>query len=159
MFGATDPETDELGLWRLGSLHLLEDPGDGARNREATSGGMIGPMANVQPPSGRFGCLTAIMGAVVLAAIVVLVVFVGVFVLAIAAALVVVGLIAIGVDRLMLAVSPKRRARRESQARAFLWRYGPANAGEVIETTAVDATEESRDPAHKDRKPDQMGPQ
>jgi predicted lipid-binding transport protein (Tim44 family) len=112
-------------------------------------------MANAQPPSARFGCLGMIVGAVVLGVIVALVVFAGLFVLAIAAALLVIGLVIVGVDRLMLKVSPKRRERRESQARAFVWRYGPTQGANVIDATAIDATDRPTDPDPRDGKPDQ----
>jgi hypothetical protein len=119
-------------------------------------GGMIGHMAAPQPPAGRFGCLGMVVGTVVLAAIVVLVIFAGIFVLGLVAALVVVGLVVVAVDRVMLALSPKRRARRANQSRAFVWRYGAAQAGDVIDATAIEATEGPNDRADDDPDPDQL---
>ena len=93
-------------------------------------------------PAG-FGCLGMIVGALVVAAVVVLVVFVGVIALGILAALLVVGLLVFAVDRVLLALSPKRRERRAAQSRAFIWQFGQVRPDEVIDTTAIDTTEES----------------
>ena len=60
-------------------------------------------------PAG-IGCLGTVVGLVVLVGVVVLVLFVGFVALAVVAGLVVVGLIVWAVDRLLLALSPKRRA-------------------------------------------------
>jgi hypothetical protein len=110
-------------------------------------------MANdARPPAGP-GCLGAVIGAVVLVVIVVLVAFVGVVVLAVVAALVVVGLVAYGVDRLLLALSPKRRERRANQTRAVLWQFGQGPGGDVIDVSAT----ESADPAG-DADRDRLGP-
>jgi len=133
-------------------------------------------MANEQRPPAGIGCLSTVLGAVVLIGVVVLVFFVGFLALAVVAALVLVGLVVWGVDRLLLAVSPKRRARRDEAQRAFLWQFGrvqggdagpfgPSGAagpfgppGEVIDTTATDApTDPSADRA-VDGDPDQLGP-
>ena len=76
------------------------------------------------------GCLGSILGVIVVAAIVVAVATVGLIVLAVVAAAVVVGLIVLAVDRLLLALSPKRRKRREDLIQS--WGFG----SRVIDTTA-----------------------
>jgi hypothetical protein len=96
-----------------------------------------------------------VAGVLVLVAIVVTVVFVGVVALGIAAAVLVVGLVALAIDRVLLALSPKRRERRVSQQRMFLWRSGPFPGGPVIETTATDATPTGDQPGVLERKPDE----
>ena len=117
---------------------------------------------------GGIGCLSSIVGLVVLAGVVVLVFFVGFIVLAIVAAIVVVGLIAWAVDRLLLALSPKRRARRDAAQRAFMLRFramstdggpfGGAVSGEVIDTTATDASADPTDTGPTGDDPDELGP-
>lgn len=94
---------------------------------------------DTRAPAG-IGCLGTLLGLVALAAIVVLVFFVGFLALAVVAALVVVGLVALAVDRVLLALSPKRRARREAQRRMSAWRFGTSVPGGVIDTTATDTT-------------------
>ena len=121
-------------------------------------------------PAG-IGCLSSVVGLLVLAGVVVLVFFVGFIVLAVVAALIVVGLLVWAVDRLLLALSPKRRARREAGQRAVIWRFrgmstgagpfGGRDPGEVIDTTATDMSADPIDPidpwsARDD--PDQLGP-
>jgi len=76
------------------------------------------------------GCLGSILGVIVLVAVVVAVATVGLIVVAVVAAAVVVGLIVLAVDRLLLALSPKRRKRREDLMRS--WGVG----SRVIDTTA-----------------------
>ena len=110
-------------------------------------------MANAERPQGGIGCLSLIVGAIALAAIVVLVFFVGLIALAVLAAILVVGFVALAVDRVLLALSPKRRERRSSQSRAFMWSFGQIQPGQVIDATAIDANEGSGDPA-----PDEEGP-
>ncbi len=75
----------------------------------------------------------AIFVGMVLAAI-----FAGLIVLGIVAAVVVIGLIVLAVDRLLLAISPKRRERRANLTRSFVvWRTDqPTGSGPVIDTTA-----------------------
>jgi hypothetical protein len=71
-------------------------------------------------------------------AVVVAAVFAGLIVLGIFAALVVIGLAALAVDRLLLAISPKRRERRAKSQRSFIvWGTGrPPPSGPIIDTTA-----------------------
>jgi len=123
--------------------------------------------SNERVPGG-IGCLSTIVGLVVLAGVVVLVFFVGFIVLAIVAALVVVGLIAWAVDRVLLALSPKRRARRDAAQRAFIWRFGgmstdggpfgDAVSGEIIDTTATDAPTDPTNTGSTGDDPDELGP-
>jgi hypothetical protein len=91
-------------------------------------------------PRGQrgIGCLASILGVVAFVAVVVAAVFAGVIVLGIFAALVVIGLAAIAVDRLLLAISPKRRERRAKLQRSFIvWGTGrPPQSGPIIDTTA-----------------------
>ena len=118
-------------------------------------------------PAG-IGCLSTVVGLVVLAGVVVLVFFVGVIALAVVAALVVVGLIVWAVDRLLLALSPRRRARREAAQRAVTWRFGGTSTGagpfggavpgEVIDTTATEASAGPVDGWPSGDDPDQIGP-
>ncbi len=115
------------------------------------------PQLGPSGTSGRgLGCLGSIVGALVVAAVVVAVATVGLVVLAVVAAVVAVGMIAFAVDRLLLAVSPKRRKRREDLMRSWglgglggLGRTGdtghvggPADGGQVIDTTATVETQE-----------------
>jgi type IV secretory pathway VirB3-like protein len=91
-------------------------------------------------PRGRpgVGCVGSLVGLVVFVAVVVATVFAGLIVLGIVAALVVIGLIAFAIDRLLLAISPKRRERRAAMQRSFvIWGAGvPPPAGGIIDTTA-----------------------
>ena len=113
-------------------------------------------MATDERAPGGVGCLSMIIGVVVLAAIVVLIFFVGIIVLGVVAALLVIGLIVVAVDRVLLALSPKRRERRAEQ-RTSLWRFGQAPSGVVIDTAAIDTTE---GPQHggPGRGPNPLGP-
>jgi hypothetical protein len=90
-------------------------------------------------PAG-IGCLSTIVGVVVLAGIAVLVFLVGFVVLAVVAGLALVGLVVWAVDRVLLALSPARRERRAAQTQAFVWRFTQQPSGDVIDTTAVDTT-------------------
>jgi O-antigen ligase len=118
-------------------------------------------------PAG-IGCLSTVVGLVVLVGVVVLVFFVGFIALAVVAALVVVGLVVWAVDRLLLALSPKRRARREAAQRAVIWRFGGMSTGagpfggtvpgEVIDTTASDTPADPNDKWSTGDEPDQLGP-
>ncbi len=97
-------------------------------------------MANsARPPTGS-GCLGTIVGLVVLAAIVVLGFFVGFIVLGVIAALLVVGLVAWAVDRILLALSPKRRDRRAAWGRVTVWRPGQVPPDGAVDATAIDVT-------------------
>jgi high-affinity Fe2+/Pb2+ permease len=110
-------------------------------------------MANEERPPTGIGCLSLIIGAVVLVAIAVLVFFVGLVALGILAAILVIGFVALAVDRVLLALSPKRRERRANQSRAFVWTFGQM-PGQVIDTTAIDSSQGVASPA-----PDEEGPQ
>jgi hypothetical protein len=98
-------------------------------------------------PPGRsgpgLGCLGPILGFVVLVVIVAAVATIGLVVLAVLAVAAVVGLVVVAVDRLLLALSPRRRERRDDLLRS--WGLG---GGRVIDSTAIDttATVEVRDP-------------
>jgi type IV secretory pathway VirB3-like protein len=120
---------------------------------------MIGYMANEERPPTGFGCLSMIIGVVVLTALVVLVFFVGFVALGIVAALLVIGLLALAVDRVMLALSPKRRERRAHQSGVFVWRFGQVPSGEVIDTTAIDTTESLDNPRPNEQGPDELRPE
>lgn len=91
-------------------------------------------------PRGQrgIGCLASILGLVAFVAIVIAAALAGLIVLGIVAALVVIGLAALAVDRLLLAVSPKRRERRAKLQRSFIvWGAGrPPQSGPIIDTTA-----------------------
>jgi hypothetical protein len=116
-------------------------------------------MANAQRAPGGVGCLSMIVGVVVLAAIVVLVFFVGLVALGILAAILVVGFVALAVDRLLLALSPKRRERRANQSRAFVWSFGQMQPGQVIDTTAIDVNGRLDDPMQSDQGPEESTPE
>ena len=81
------------------------------------------------------GCLGSLVGLVVVVAVVVAVVFAGLIVLAVVAALLVIGLVAFVIDRLLLALSPKRRERRANLQRSFMV-WGSAPPGPIIDSTA-----------------------
>ena len=102
-------------------------------------------------PRGQrgIGCLASILGVIAFAALVVAAVFAGLIVLGILAALVVIGLAALAVDRLVLAISPKRRERRAKLQRSFIvWGTGrPAPSGPIIDTTARLETPERPPPS------------
>jgi hypothetical protein len=91
-------------------------------------------------PRGQrgIGCLASILGLLAVVAVVVAAVFAGVIVLGIFVAIAVIGLVALGVDRLLLAISPKRRERRAKLQRSFIvWGTGrPPQSGPIIDTTA-----------------------
>ncbi len=89
-------------------------------------------------PRAGLGCLGTLVGMVVVVAIVIAVVFVGFVALGVFAALLAIGLVALVVDRLLLAVSPKRRERRAGQGRVLVWRFGPDRFGEVVDATATE---------------------
>jgi len=110
-------------------------------------------MANGEGPRAGFGCLGALVGLAALVAVVVTVVFVGVIALGVVAALALIGLLVLAVDRVALALSPKRRQRRaEQQSRVFVWRSG-FGAGPVIDTTVIESTATESD-ATGSRTPD-----
>ena len=120
---------------------------------------MISSVPNDARPPAGFGCLSTIIGVIVLAAIVVVVFFVGFIALGVFAALLVIGLLALAVDRVLLALSPKRRERRADQRRAFIWRFGQVQSGQVIDTTAIETTEGLDDPRPTDEGPDGLRPE
>ena len=92
-------------------------------------------MTNGVRPRGGPGCLGLVVGTLVLAAVIALVLVLGVV-----AGLVVAGLVVLGVDRLLLALSPKRRQRRAERGAAFTWQFGRLSSGTVIDATATEAT-------------------
>ncbi len=81
-----------------------------------------------------------LIGVVALVAVVVLDFFVGFIALGVFAALSVVGLLVLAVDRVLLALSPKRRERRANQTGMFVWRFGQFSEGQVVDTKVIDAT-------------------
>ncbi len=85
---------------------------------------------------GRSGI--GLLGAIAVVAIVVVAATVGLIILGILAALVVVGLVVLAIDRLLLAISPKRRERRANLQRSFfIWGTGGSvEGGPIIDTTA-----------------------
>jgi type IV secretory pathway VirB3-like protein len=105
------------------------------------------------------GCLGTLVAFVVVAAIVVLVLTIGFIALVVFAALLVIGLIAVGVDRLLLALSPKRRERRANQQRVFIWRSGQFRSGPVIDTTVIDTTATLDEPRSPTDGPDESTPE
>jgi hypothetical protein len=115
-------------------------------------------MATGDRRGGGVGCLGTLVASVVLAAVVVLVVTIGFVVLVVFAALLVVGLVAVGVDRLLLALSPKRRERRAGQPRVYIWRSGQFRSGPVIDTTVMDTTATLEDPQSQTEGPDESTP-
>jgi hypothetical protein len=90
-------------------------------------------------PAG-IGCLSTVVGVLVLAGIAVLVFLVGFVVLAVVAGLALVGLVVWAIDRALLALSPARRERRAAQTQAFVWRFTQQPSGDVIDATAVDTS-------------------
>jgi type IV secretory pathway VirB3-like protein len=78
------------------------------------------------------GCLGSIAGVIVIAAVIVAAIFAGLVILGVVAAVVVIGLIVLAIDRVSLALSPKRRERRADLQRSLFWR-----SGAVIDTTAT----------------------
>jgi type IV secretory pathway VirB3-like protein len=88
------------------------------------------------------GCLGSIAGVIVIAAVIVAAIFAGLIILGIVAAVVVIGLLVLAIDRVSLALSPKRRERRADLQRSLFWR-----SGAVIDTTAtVDQPTPESDP-------------
>jgi type IV secretory pathway VirB3-like protein len=112
-------------------------------------------MATGARSPGGVGCLGTLVAFVVVAAVVVLVVTIGFIALAVFAALLVIGLIVMGVDRLLLALSPKRRERRASQQRMYIWRAGQFGSGPVIDTSVIDTTATLEDPHSETEGPDE----
>ena len=92
-----------------------------------------------------------------LVGVVVLVLLVGFVALAVVAALVVVGLVVWAVDRVLLALSPTRRERREQQRGAFLAQFGRFPTGTVIDTTATEEWGHPH-PGRDDHPPDGLSP-
>jgi len=116
-------------------------------------------MATGASPGRGVGCLGTLVAFVVVAAIVVLVLTIGFIALVVFAALLVIGLIAVGVDRLLLALSPKRRERRANQQRVYLWRSGQFRSGPVIDTTVIDTTATLDEPPSTTEGPDESTPE
>ena len=102
--------------------------------------GMIDQMVDGGRPRAGIGCFGTLVGLFVLAVVVVAVVFVGVIALAIVAVLVVIGLLVLAVDRIALALSPKRRERRSHQHGMIIWRSGEFPSGQVIDPKVIDTT-------------------
>ena len=103
------------------------------------------------------GCVGSVVGVIVVVAVVVAAVFAGLIVLGIVAAVVVIGLVVVAIDRLLLAISPKRRERRANVQRSFMiWGSGlPAQQGPIIDSTAHLVVPE--DETGPDHPPDQPG--
>jgi type IV secretory pathway VirB3-like protein len=115
-------------------------------------------MASERPQAG-VGCLGSLLGVLILVAVVVTVIFVGFIALGVVAVLVVIGLLALAVDRVMLALSPKRRERRANQARRFGWQSGLFSSGQVIDTSAIDTTATPDEPKWPEPGPDELKPE
>ena len=96
-------------------------------------------MADGTRPRGGPGILGVVVGTLVLAAVITLVFFVGIIALGVLATLFVIGLVVVAVDRLLLALSPRRRQRRAEQGAAFSWQFGRMSPGPLIDTTATEA--------------------
>ncbi len=77
-------------------------------------------------PGARIGCLGSVLSVLVVAAVVVAVLLGAIFLLAVVAAVTVIGLLALGVDRLAMAINPRYRRRRT----------GLERPGQVIDATA-----------------------
>jgi hypothetical protein len=116
-------------------------------------------MATGGRPGRGVGCLGTLVAFVVVAAIVVLVFTIGFIALVAFAALLVIGLIAVGVDRLLLALSPKRRQRRASQPRVYVWRSGQFPSGPVIDPTVIDTTATLEEPQSPTEGSDESTPE
>jgi type IV secretory pathway VirB3-like protein len=120
----------------------------------ALFGGMIDRMVDGGRPRAGIGCFGTLVGLFVLAAVVVAVVFVGVIALAIVAVLVVIGLFVLAVDRIALALSPKRRDRRSHQHGMFIWRSGEFRSGQVIDPKVIDTTATLDEPRSREAGPE-----
>lgn len=119
---------------------------------------MIDPMVGGERPRAGIGCVGTLVGLLVLVAIVVTVIFVGVVALGILAALLVIGLLVLVVDRIALAVSPKRRERRANQQGMFIWRSGQIHPGHVVDSRVIDTTATVDEPSSRETGPDETGP-
>jgi type IV secretory pathway VirB3-like protein len=115
---------------------------------------MIAGMASGGRPRSGFGCLSALVGLFVVAVMVGIVVFAGLIALGVFAALAVIGLLVLAVDRVALALSPKRRERRANRQGVFVWRSGPFPPGPVIDTTATLDAPSSQEPGPDHLKPE-----
>jgi high-affinity Fe2+/Pb2+ permease len=120
---------------------------------------MMDRMANEARAPAGMGCLSTIVGVVVLALVVGLAFVVGFIVLGIVAALLVVGLVVFAVDRVLLALSPKRRERRSSRGGVLAWRIGQDPSLGVIDATAVDRAEPRVDSGPEVDGPDPSAPE
>ena len=116
-------------------------------------------MAPGERPGTGFGWISTLVAFAVVVAIVALVLTIGVIALVVFAALLVIGLIAVGVDRLLLALSPKRRERRASQQRMYVWRSGQFRSGPVIDTTVIETTATLDEPQSPAEGPDESRPE
>jgi archaellum biogenesis protein FlaJ (TadC family) len=112
-------------------------------------------MANEQRVPAGIGCLSTIVGVVVLAAVAVLVFFVGFVALVVVAGLLLLGFVVWAVDRVLLALSPKRRERREAQGRAFVRQFGWTESDVVIDATATEETTGVEHPGLDAHRPDE----
>jgi type IV secretory pathway VirB3-like protein len=95
----------------------------------------MSPRSHLSRPDRRplgIGCLGSIAAVILIAAVIVAVIFAGLVILGVVAAVVVIGLLVLAIDRVALALSPKRRERRAELQRSLFWRSGP-----VIDTTAT----------------------
>lgn len=101
---------------------------------------MTGAVAPGQRPNAGIGCFGTLLASVVVVAVVALALFVGFIGLVIVGGLLVIGLLAWAVDRVLLAVSPKRRERRSQQGGVFVWRAGQFGQVRVIDAEAIDTT-------------------
>ena len=170
------PNISAAGVPRLlPAVTLLDDsriPGDMAldgidtprpsshRDAPATlSGGKIDLVPDTLRARGGPGCLGLIIGTVVLAAVIVVVFLVGFIALGVVIGLFIVGVLAVAVDRLLLALSPKRRQRRADRGAAiFAWQFGRPPPGQIIDTTAVESTPEPNVEQHVLDDPDLRNP-
>ena len=108
-------------------------------------------------PRAGIGCVGTLVGLLVLVAIVVTVIFVGVVALGVLAALLVIGLIVLVVDRIALALSPRRRERRANQQGMFIWRSGQIHPGHVVDSRIIDTTATLDQPSSHETGPDETG--
>jgi type IV secretory pathway VirB3-like protein len=134
--GALDRLGQQLASYRAWRTVVTQVPfsvsSESSMRRTARSG--------LMEPRGRsgIGCLGSLLGMVIVVAVVVAVVFAGLIALGIVAAVVIVGLVVFAIDRLLLAISPKRRERRANLQRSFMvWGTGTSTGpGPVIDSTA-----------------------
>jgi type IV secretory pathway VirB3-like protein len=95
----------------------------------------MSPRSSLTSPDRRpagIGCLGSIAAVIIIAAVIVAVIFAGLVILGVVAAVIVIGLLVVAVDRMVLALSPKRRQRRADLQRSLFGR-----SGTVIDATAT----------------------